>query len=442
MWIWIISLIVLIVCFIIVWRLFITGYNSVSSDSSERKISLFPSFSPSDVSFNLDTIRSLKSKLKSLEDKSDYYADQIDRINKKIKSFEKDRFPPFISQQEHEVNIVKEKYEDWKELFYEENEKKEKLENELDNAMQRIEILQAETEKYASADYDEIKKLYDDLLQNVEADKQRIEELQNKLEEAGNKMTESPSEAVTTKSHQEELESLNQRIGRLVAENQQLQQQLTEAQGTKEEVNSRLDYISELEKRVSELRIEMSQMRLNLSQSKIHQEYLDQQLQREIQLRRQAEEIAHSIETYKSENAALRDQLQEWDKRRSETEAKNNYIRDLENKMSAQESQLFQIKQELTDMTERRGFLELELHRETRLRNQYQEAANTLQVLKNENEGLRRQIGEMASRQSEIEGKLLRMKELEEKVTVFEDEKSRMIANLEMILKQMKIEES
>lgn len=442
MWIWIISLIVLIVCFIIVWRLFITGYNSVSSDSSDRKLSLFHSFSPSDVPYNLETMRSLKSKLKSLEDKSDYYADQIERINKKIKSFEKDRFPPFIKSPEHEVSIVKEKDEDWKELFYEENEKKEKLENELDSAMQQIESLQAELEKYASADSGEMKKMYDDLMQKAENDKQKIEELQNELRAREILLQQHATDTKTADIDHEELETLNQKITELMAENHELKQRITDTDISRNEINSRLDYINELEKKVSGQRIEMSQLELKLSQEKTHQEYMDQQLQREIQLRRQAEEIAHSIDAYKSETEDLRYQLQEWEKKRSELEAKDNYILNLENKMTEQESQLFHIKQELTDISGRREYLELELQRETRLRQQYQETASSLQVLKNENEGLRRQIAEMVGRQSEIEGKLLQMKELEEKVTLFEDEKSRMIANLEMILKQSKIQDS
>lgn len=268
MWIWIICLIVLIVCFVIAWRMMMNSYDLLPS---EKKFSLFQSFSPSDISYHLETLRSMKSKMKSLEDKSDYMESQLEKLNQKLKGAEKGdtqgTFSPFPK-----ANAVKQDEEDWKELYYEENSKKEKLENDLDIAQQEIEFLRESLNKnnHRSDETSVLQNEYDLRLQDIQ-------------------------------SLQEEIKNLQQRL--------------------------------------------------------------------------------------------------------SNTGMQNNELR-------------------------------LQLEKETQQRKQHEEARNQAITLKSENEGLRRQITEMGMRQSEIEGKLIYMNELEKKVTLYEEEKSKMIADLEMMLNQ------
>ncbi len=270
MWIWIICLIVLVVCFVIAWRMMMNSYDLLPS---EKKFNLFQSFSPSDISYHMETLRSIKAKMKSLEDKSDYFESQIQKLNQSMsgssKSGNNNQFNPFVQA------LPKQDEDDWKELYYDENSKKEKLENELDVAQQEIEYLQESLEK--------------------------------------------------SQHKSQEILSLEK------------------------EYQLRLQQIETLEKQVRELH-------QNLEHAQKHQEDLKSQLNREIQQKKQFEE------------------------------AGNNYI-----------------------------------------------------TLKSENEGLRRQISEMGMRQSEIEGKLLYMNQLESKVSAYEEEKTKMIADLELMLNQSKI---
>lgn len=442
MWIWIVSLIVLIVCFIIVWRLFISSYNSVSS---EKNINLFQPFNPRGSAFPLDTIRALQSKLKSLEDKSDYYSDQIEQLNRRLKNYEKDRLPSFVPKT-GEMSIVKGKEgeEDWKELFYEENEKKEKLENELDLAQQEIEYLQGELKKLTSdiAGKEELEKAYSMLLQSMESAQKNLEELRNQLAENEKHRTALEEKLWSEIDQRNELENITESFATLQEENKQLQKQLSDASASQPDTSNKTSYVDELENRVSVLRIDISHLQQNLTESNDRYLNLEQQLQKEIQLRHQFEEIAQSIDVYKNENQHLIQRVKEWENRQSEFQAKDSYIQDLENKLSGLQNGIIQLQQNLTEANEKRGLLELELQRETHLRTQYQEAVSSLQVLKNENEGLRRQITELTAKQSEIEGRLLQMKDLENKVNIFEQEKSKMIANLELIINQTKEQKS
>lgn len=141
MWVWILATVVLIGCFVIAYRLLISSFHAISGD--KRNV-FFESLPGSDMNERIETSQTFLSKLRSLEDKSEYYESQIEKINKKLDRLLADTKPAFLHQESNADNSSSQQNndkEDWKELFYEENEKKEKLENELDKAQGEIEKL-------------------------------------------------------------------------------------------------------------------------------------------------------------------------------------------------------------------------------------------------------------------------------------------------------------
>ncbi len=344
MWIWITCLVVLIICFIVAWRMLVNSYDPNNED---KRFRLFNSFSPSDISYYTETMKSMRTKLKSLEDKSEYYESQIERLNKKLKVFEKGA-PPAFMQSPGMSRIKDEEEEDWKELYYEENAKKEKIENELESSHKEIEFLEEELIK-----------------------------LKSQVEKAAQKEN-------AHNNHEEEITSLR-------------------------------SIIAELQKEKD-------------SAAQLQKLFADQ--------KKQLEEATRSLQILKSENETLQSGLASMTSRQSETEMSVKKIGELENQLKTLAEEKESLEKKLSELILENQHLQERLHHETELKDHFEETANSLATVKNENEGLHRQIAEMATRQSQIEGKILYLTELENKVTKYEEDKLKMIADLEMILSQ------
>lgn len=123
MWIWcIVSLVILIACSILTYRLYITSNDFLPNDKTifmlfKKKIT---SQQPGgDIE---DVINKLKNKLKSIEDNHSYYEIQFSKFQQRLKAIEQNTGP-----QQQINNQQNPEEEDWKELYFEENEKKKKL---------------------------------------------------------------------------------------------------------------------------------------------------------------------------------------------------------------------------------------------------------------------------------------------------------------------------
>lgn len=372
MWIWIACLVVLVICFIIAWRMLMNSYNLNNSD--EKKFSLFGSLSPSDISFYTETIKSMRSKLKSLEDRGEYYENQIDKLNKKIKVFEKKSPAPF-SRQDAFHGPADEEEEDWKELYYAENHKKEKLENELDASHQEIEFLE-----------------------------DQLVEIKTQLEKA-------TAAQSLHKSREEEIQSLRNTISEL-------------HKGIEEAANLQVLF----EKQKNQLE-ETSQSLKTIKAEK-------EELERKLQAQNQLEETLKIYQSFKSENEVLKNKLQEMNAHQLQIEEKINQVHQLESHLQTLAAEKVSAEEKLAASILQNQKLQQQLQRETELKQRFEETANSLVTIRSENEGLQRQIAEMASHQSEIEGKILYINELEARVSKYEEDKLKMIADLEMLLSQ------
>lgn len=498
--------------------------NSYDEIPAQRRFGLFQSFSPSDISYHMETLRSLKAKLKSLEDKSEYYESQIEKLNKKLKLAEKEPIPVFLNGGSH-PSVKQEPEEDWKELFYEENEKKEKLENELDIAQQEIEYLQNELEK-ANRDtkkispheklitteelqvlHDTISELRNRLNKAHEESESLKEQLRNELnlrqqkEEQIHFLSGLKDEndnllnqvSVLREKHQDLLaqhfnaSGLNDKMQIYESKAAKLQEELAEASKKQEELNHRLQLEIEqknalamdaqilqsvraeneelknqieqlaavqarydekirlqqlLEEKIKGADEEKARLFQTISDLKQEKSSLEDELKNEARIKSELQREAESLLPLKSENEELLRRMTDAVARQSVLEGKLALMSDVENKMRDTEQQIVKIRQTLLVAEEKNAELERLLRLESEQKEKFEEAATSLLVYKNENEGLRRQITEMASRQSEIEGRLLHLKELEIKVSRYEEEKSKMINGLQQMLNQSKFEDS
>ncbi|MEO6894749.1 MAG: hypothetical protein ABI136_06895, partial [Ginsengibacter sp.] len=71
---------------------------------------------------------------------------------------------------------------------------------------------------------------------------------------------------------------------------------------------------------------------------------------------------------------------------------------------------------------------------EINAKNQFSKLESVNARLKSENDDLRNQIVQIHNREKNLEAKISRLNELESRIAIYEDEKARMIASLEMMI--------
>lgn len=434
MWIWIVCLVVLVICFIIAWRMLMNSYDLNNTD--EKKFRLFGSMSPSDISFYTETIRSMRSKLKSLEDKSEYYESQIDSLNKKLRVFEK-KSPTSAPLQVHPHALMDEEGEDWKELYYAENGKKEKLENELDASHQEIEFLEEqlvnvknELEKAVSGAADNKKQD-----EEIAALRRTIDELHKGIEEAAQLQK-------LFEEQKKQLEEATQSLNTVKAEKEELERQLRQKAVAQAASEEKIKSLLDVEKQLEALQKEKEKATLQALEVSQQNQSLAVKLQEAAQQKAHLEGTIQSYQSFKTENDDLKNRLHEIALHQPEIEKKINQFNELEQHLKTLAEEKADSEKKLAEAIRQNENLERELQRETELKQHFEEAANVLATVRNERDGLQRQVAEMTARQSEIEGKILYINELENKVSKYEEDKLKMIADLEMLLSQSRFNHS
>src|ERR1017187_3895052 len=138
MWIWsIVSLIVLIACIIFAYRMIVSSYEFLPVDKRYFLGFFKNSAHIQTGSLQKDTLKVLKNQVQSVEDNNTFYQIQFTKFQHRLKALEDlnvSKVAPEVIPKPQE-----EEEEDWKEMYFEENELKEKLENELDLTKQMLE---------------------------------------------------------------------------------------------------------------------------------------------------------------------------------------------------------------------------------------------------------------------------------------------------------------
>lgn len=248
MWIWwIISLIVLIACFIFAYKVIMSSYDWLPADKNN-----FMSFKKAPSSQNIsprsEVIYDLKNKLKKVEENSSFYEIQFSKMQERLKALEAQS----EAQQQQSFSQIKDE-EDWKEMYYEENELKEKLENEVDKLQQRLEELEIKLNEKEenNGKWKSLKSDYDARLNDLESMQLNIEVLQKQLEAASGREKElelSLVSEINAKNQFSKLESVN---ARLKSENDDLRSQLVQIYNREKDLETKISRLNELESRVA-----------------------------------------------------------------------------------------------------------------------------------------------------------------------------------------------
>ena len=195
-----------------------------------------------------EAIWDLKNKLQKVEETSSFYEIQFSKLQERLRALESQYE---ISQQQ--IPSQKNEEEDWKEMYYEENEAKQKLENELDQAHEKLEELQkrlGDVEEKKS-DLKALKSDYDARLNDLQSMQNNVELLQRQLEAAAGREKElelSLISEINAKKQFANVESIN---ARLQCENDDLRSQLIQMHQKETKLAGKLSRLNELESRIA-----------------------------------------------------------------------------------------------------------------------------------------------------------------------------------------------
>jgi chromosome segregation ATPase len=246
MWIWwVISLVVLIACFIFAYRMIISSYKFLPGDKNKLY-----GFKKSTENNDIKTgeIINLKSKLQKMEENSSFYEIQFSKLVQRLKVLEEAQ-----NQSSEKIATEKKDEEDWKELYYEENEQKENLENDLDEIKQKLEEAENKlnTIEDNNSKWSELKSDYDARLNDLHSMQDHLGLLQRQLEAAADRekeLEQSLESAVQTENKYIRLQ--NEHI-RLQSENEELRRQIIEMNNREKDMETNLARLHELESKLA-----------------------------------------------------------------------------------------------------------------------------------------------------------------------------------------------
>ncbi len=272
MWIWwIISLVVLIACFIFAYKVIVSSYDLMPADKKN-----FLSFKKTPSSEKqlprTEAIWDLKNKLQKVEESSSFYEIQFSKMQERLKALEAQyQNQPTTSASSHDDDE-----EDWKELYYEENEVKERLENELDITRQRLEEVENqlnETEKHKSQ-WAGLQSDYDARLNDLQSMQNNIGLLQRQLEAAAVREKELELSLASEMNAKKQYSNLESENARLKSENDDLRSQIVDINKKEKELEIGISRLQELENQLAVYEEEKAKMIANLelmvNQNKIH----------------------------------------------------------------------------------------------------------------------------------------------------------------------------
>ena len=272
MWIWwIVSLIILIACFIFAYRMITSSYDFLPRDKKN-----FMGFKKENASTNptpgqQEIISSLRNKLQSVEHSISFYEIQFSKFQQRLKALEE-----LNNLQQKQTNVQpKGDGEDWKEMYYEENEAKEKLENELDETSRRLEEAESRSQEVEKNNrkWIGLQSDYDARLNDLHSMQNNIGLMQRQLEAAAGREKELEQILLSEIDIKKKYSQLESNHLRLQSETEDLRRQVIEMNQKGLEMESRIARLNELESSVAiyaEEKAKMiSEMELMISQNKI-----------------------------------------------------------------------------------------------------------------------------------------------------------------------------
>lgn len=265
MWVWIISLIILIACVIFAYHMIVSSYEFLPSD--KRYFWKFGKSNLENPGINQnDSLKTLNKKLQAVEDNSTFYQIQFTKFQERLKALETQNI------ENPSAEIISRKYkqeeeeEDWKEMYYEENELKEKLENELDIANHLLEETQAKLKQLSekSLHWVEMQSNNESRLLELQSRQNQVELLQKQLIASTEREKELEQLLITEITVREKYSMLQKEYIELQSEADDLRRRMIELNKKDLHLEMRLLHLNELESKLAICEEEKSKLRSRL----------------------------------------------------------------------------------------------------------------------------------------------------------------------------------
>ena len=261
MWIWwIISLIVLIACFIFAYKMIASSYESMPS--GKKNFLRFNKSTTTKSEGRTEIIYELKSHLKKMEENASLYEIQFSKLQQRLKVLEGEK----EKRQVVETVVQTEQTEDWKEMYYEENAVKEKLENELDYARQMLEETEnkLKTSSETSARWVKLQSEYDARQNDLHSLQDHIDLLNRQLEASAEREKELEQLLLSEITLREKYSLLQRKYTELNSEADDLKRRITELNKKDSDLQLRVIHLNELESRLALCEEEKIRLKTNL----------------------------------------------------------------------------------------------------------------------------------------------------------------------------------
>jgi len=263
MWIWwIVSLIILIACIIFAYRMIVSSYEFLPVDKR-----YFFGFNKEPIvtetgTVQRDAIKVLKNKVQSVEDNTTFYEIQFSKFQQRLKALEELN----SIKAAPEKNSKNEEDEDWKEMYYEENTLKEKLENDLDNTRQLLDaaVEKLKEAKENSTEWASMKSDYESRLHDLGSLQNHIDLLNNQLVASAEREKELEQLLISEITIREKYSMLQREYTELLSETDDLRRRIVELSKRDVNLEVRLVYLGELESRLAICETEKLKLKANL----------------------------------------------------------------------------------------------------------------------------------------------------------------------------------
>ena len=262
---WVLSLIILIVCIIFAYRMIVSTYEFLPADK-RYFLGFYKNPGSQDAGpVQRDTLRALNKKVQSVEDNTTFYEIQFSKFQDRLKALE-------------ELNTLKsspgkittgkpEDGEDWKEMYYEENTLKEKLENDLDYTRQKLE--EAENKLKDSSEksrWAELQSEYETTLHDLHSLQNHIGLLQRQLEAAAEREKELEQLLLSEITLREKYSLLQREYIELQSEADDLRRRIVELNKKDIDLQIRVAHLNELESKLAICEEEKIKLKTNLEE--------------------------------------------------------------------------------------------------------------------------------------------------------------------------------
>ncbi len=261
---WIISLIVLIACIIFAYRMIVSSYEFLPADKRYFLWFNKETFSQGNMPVQRDAIKVLKNKLQSVEDNTAFYEIQFSKFQQRLKALEDLSALKSTTKE----NIQEEDEEDWKEMYYEENSAKEKIENDLDNIRQLLEVaenkLKARSEK--NIRWVEMQSDYDTRLNDLLSLQNNISLLQRQLIASSEREKELEQLLLSEITIREKYSLIHSEYIALQSEADDLRRRIVELSKKDIDMQLRIAHLNELESKLAICEEEKVRLRNDLEE--------------------------------------------------------------------------------------------------------------------------------------------------------------------------------